>query len=241
MSLPLSAGLTVNSTTIGNISGAEGFRSSWINDNFGLSTTAATSRAFIREDFEDIGLGGPGNKEVGYTSLSTNVGTFAPGAGAQPGLGEASVSTTTPKIVVKNFSEFGRYNTTAGGKQFLDSGDVTKVRLDLTPPLNNFFFFFMDPNDTGNKQLTIRSNLTTYSYDLNTSEQNGDLFFFGWKGAAGETLSFIEWTNVSGNPQRDGWAFDDLGYVPEPGYYGAGALLAAGMFLALQRRKKANA
>lgn len=206
MGLAQAANITILSAT--SIADAVNERNAWIATNFGRQATAN-----MLTTFEGIGLGT-------YTNLTTAAGTFTVGPNALGSLGagtgalEFSVlnSTTTP------FS--GRYDTTPGGTEWLDSNDITDLKLSTS--LTSLFFFITDVNDQGGV-LNIRTADGTQRSAFKPWGADGNIYFVGILG--GNSLSSIEWLN---NSRADGFGVDDFGTVkmsdppasvPEPGSF----------------------
>ena len=176
----------------------------------------------ILEDFE--GFTASANPAQGATSLLTGAGTFTRGSGFANGTGGSCITdggacqelhvldaATTP------FS--GRFNTTPGlaprAGNWLDSNDITRVRLDLLTARKTLFFFLSDVSDQGGT-LTLRAFDGAWSEQtILPTQASGDLFFVSLSSAAG--ISAIE---LNMNRTADGWGIDDIGTadsdVPEP-------------------------
>jgi hypothetical protein len=208
-----------------SVANATADRNIWIAENFGSAVTAETLTGF-----EDDTSGS-------YTSLATTAGTFSvmPGSKASTGSG-----THKNDFTILNSSDTpfqGRYNTTPGGKNWLDSNDITQ--LQLTTSFDTIYFFITDVDDTGGK-LTIQTADGTTSSAF-TSPVNGDLYFVAITGP--DPIGYIRWLNTS---QADGYGLDDFGTVkfpalapvPEPASW---IILGVAMFLlwaAVGRRER---
>ena len=207
-------------------------RNSWLASNFSIGATAQTLTSF-----ED-------NTKGPWTSLSTSVGTFSAVAGGQ---GSTGSGTGKNEFTVLNSSDTpfqGRYNTTAGGKNWLDSNDITK--LQLTTSLDTVYFFISDADDTGGTLTLQTADGTTVKFPTNTG--NGSLFFVGITSA--DPIGCIRWLDSS---RADGYGLDDFGtvtypspkpklsQVPEPASW---VMAAVGLFLisviAQRRERKAR-
>ena len=193
----------------------------------------------ILEDFEGISVD---RTMDWYRSLSTGVGTFT--AEGQPGTGATSYNginnpdSDDPyfSIQERDDSWYGRENTTPGGNQWLDSGDITRLSLtEIDSSLSNLFFYLQDPSDV-RAYTTIGT--TSYSHTFQPGQINGSSFFVGISLANHESLSQLSWTTTN---THDGYGLDDFGSVapvPEPGtmlLLGTGLAGLAGLRL---RKKK---
>src|SRR5580704_10948379 len=175
-----------------SLANATADRNTWLTENFGAG---AAPQALT--GFEDDANGS-------YTSLATAAGTFSvvPGSLASTGSG-----THKDDFTVLNNSDTpfqGRYNTTAGGKNWLDSNDISK--LQLTTSYDTIYFFMTDVDDTGGK-LTIQTADGASSSNF-TGAKNGDLYFVAITGP--DAIGDIRWLNSS---QADGYGLDDFGTV----------------------------
>jgi hypothetical protein len=206
----------IQATSVAN---ATADRNTWLTENFGAQ---ATPQALT--GFENDATGS-------YTSLATAAGTFSVVSGSLPSTGNG---THKDDFTVLNSSESpfqGRYNTTPGGKNWLDSNDITK--LQLTTSDDTIYFFMTDVDDTGGK-LTIQTEDGSTSSAF-TKPANGDLYFVAITGA--DAIGYIRWLNTS---QADGYGLDDgtvkysssplfsAAPVPEPASW---IILGVAMFL----------
>lgn len=178
-----------------SIANATADRNTWLAANFGTGATAQTLTSF-EDDTK-----GP------WTSLATAVGNFSvmPGSKSSTGSG-----THKNEFTILNSSDTpfqGRYNTTPGGNNWLDSNDITQ--LQLTTSLDTVYFFMTDVNDTGGK-LTIQTADGTVSTNF-TGATNGDLYFVAI--TSSDPIGYIRWLNTS---RADGYGLDDFGTVKFP-------------------------
>ena len=202
-------------------------RNSWLAANFSSGATAQTLTSF-EDDTK-----GP------WTSLSTAVGTFSVVVGSQ---GSTGAGTGKNEFTVLNKSDTpfqGRYNTTPGGKNWLDSNDITK--LQLTTSLDTIYFFISDAGDTGGTLTLQTADGSTATFPTNTA--NGNLFFVAITSV--DPIGYIRWLN---NSRADGYGLDDFGTVtlpppstspvPEPASW---VIAAVGLFIVsvvVQRRER---
>jgi hypothetical protein len=168
------------------------------------------------EDFENPISGG------WYQSLDTNVGTFY--AGGDPGTGDTSYNenNTTPSdepyFSIQDRAEnwYGRYNVTDGGSQWLDSGDITKLTLnineDLVNAYNSLFFYIMDPSDCSATTTIQGKGTTTASYSF-ANKSNAAKYLIGITWENNESLTTIEWSTSN---TSDGYGLDNFATSPVP-------------------------
>ena len=174
-------------------------RNAWI-----LSTFGPGWNPQILESFESFGFGP-------YNSLSTGAGTFSVMPGSQPGDYWQSNGTKTDQFTILNSSDTpfsGRFNTTAGGNNWLDSNDITQIQ--LTTSLSTLFFFITDVNDIGGT-LTIKTADGTSSSGFAPNAADGNLYFVGIHSSG--PIGSVQWLNNSNN---DGWGVDDFGTAVDP-------------------------
>ncbi len=196
----------------------------------------------VLEDFEGINVDG---EMDWYQSLDTGVGVFT-SDGSNIGTGDTSYNANNPdsqypffSIQNRTNSWYGRYDTTDTGdsSQWLDSGDIDSLTLNLVQnTFSSLFFYIQDASDVG-ATTTLGTNITGHSYSFN-SESNGSSYFVGIRLGQGETLSQINWVTTT---QSDGFGLDDFSTVaspvPEPAtmlLFGAGLIGLAGV----ARRRK---
>jgi hypothetical protein len=229
--IPASADVvTILSAT--SIANATSERNAWITGNFGPNATAD-----VTTTFENDKLGR-------YTSLSTDIGTFSilPNGKPSTGLGTHRNEFTILNNSTTPFS--GRYNTTPGGANWLDSNDVTA--LELTTTADSIYFFITDVNDN-NGQLRIQTADGTTAY-FPRGNQNGSIFFVGIQSS--DPIGNVQWLESN---QSDGFGLDDFGVasyakkyyespVPEPaslpGALAALLIVAAAVRLRAQSAKQ---
>jgi hypothetical protein len=151
-----------------------------------------------------------------YNSLNTGIGTFSVLPGSLPGDPSQSNGTKTNQFTILNSSNtpfFGRYNTTPGGNNWLDSNDITQ--LQLATSLSNTYFFMTDVDDVDGLLQLRTADGTTASFP--TGLPDGNIYFVGITSSA--PLGTLQWLNSSRN---DGFGVDDFGeirewnQVPEP-------------------------
>ncbi|WP_319410190.1 PEP-CTERM sorting domain-containing protein [uncultured Desulfosarcina sp.] len=165
----------------------------------------------VLEDFENVKTGW-------YQRLNTSVGTFT--AGGQIGIGATSynashdVDSNDPYFSIRDEAWYGRGNTTetGGASNYLDSGDITELYLDLnlTLSVTNLFFILQDPSDV-RATTKVNSESVTQTF---SGLSNGSLWFIGI--SADDAISSISWTTSN---QNDGYGLDDFSTVtpvPEP-------------------------
>lgn len=178
----------------------------------------------VTENFESHQAGTRG------TVIDTRVGTFT---------GTVAGQSTSGLSVMTN-TGFGRYNTTEGGANWLDSKDYRTVTWDLDADgatVTHIGFILMDMNDNG-ARLTLNligealgeSLLQTVSA-FPQALSDGSAAFVGISLEPGASLSQLVFS--TGRFGSDGWGIDDvvLAKVPEPGtlWLIGSALLAVGL------------
>ncbi len=236
ISFAASAGATtitiLSATSVAN---ADAEENAWVLSTFGNN--------FIPEPLETFNQF-TASDQTGYSSLTTAVGIFSPTPGSQAGSPTLSTGTKQDQFTILDsavtpFS--GRYNTTPGGGNWLDSNDIT--RLQLATSLNTLIFLITDVNDTGGT-LTIKTADGTRSsaFAPPSVAQNGNLYFVAI--TSSNPIGDVWFLNTS---NHDGYGLDDLGTVvdppppaptPEPGTLSmAGVGLLA---IALVRKYKAS-
>jgi hypothetical protein len=170
-------------------------RNTWLAANFSSGATAQTLTSF-EDDTK-----GP------WTSLSTTVGTFSVIAGGQGSTGGGTGKNEFTVLNSSNTPFQGRYNTTPGGKNWLDSNDITK--LQLTTSFDTIYFFISDADDTGGTLTLQTADGSTATFPTNTG--NGSLFFVGITST--DPIGYIRWLDSS---RADGYGLDDFGTVTYP-------------------------
>ncbi len=198
----------------------------------------------LLEDFESFAA----SKAVGHTTLSTGAGTFSSvgglgtgGACIKPG-GPSNATCDALYVLDQATTPFsGRFNSTAGGSQWLDSNDLTGIDLQLGSNLNTLFFFMTDVNDQGGRlkvKATDADGTATGVFGPGANGSafgNGSLFFVLITSASG--ISNVQWIN---NHSGDGWGIDDistLDTIPEPGLL---ALMGVAAGAAAWRRRSSR-
>lgn len=191
---------------------------SWIANLGGTQT--------VIEDFESLNTGW-------YESLATNVGVFETTANTLPGTGSSSyrqknphaADKSTPYFELRDYDANGRFNTTpAPGSHYLDSADITEIKLTLGVDLTNLFFYLSDPSDVGakTKTETVSGAFSEFANIDYSSSNNKKIWFVGI--SADDLIDSITWTtngrNGTGYYTNDGFGLDDfttVAAVPEPG------------------------
>ncbi len=197
-SLASATTITVMSET--NAGNAVADRNAWILNTFGLNWNPD-----MLENFDSLGYGP-------YNSLSTGVGTFSVMPGSQAGDSSVSASTLTNQFTILNGSDSpfkGRYDTTSGGGNWLDSNDITQIQ--LTTDLSTLFFFITDVGDCGGYLQIQTADGTTYNFPASNYTSDGNLFFVGI--TSNSALGSVKWLN---NSRGDGWGVDDFGTIVDP-------------------------
>ena len=181
-----------------NLAGATADRDQWLVSTFGAGTTAQTLETF------------EGDSKGPWTSLASAVGTFSVGPNAKSSTGSGTGQNNFTILNSGNSPFDGRYNTTPGGKNWLDSNDITN--LQLTTTLSTLYFFITDVNDfSGGLQIqTADGSIASFP----THNSNGSIFFVGITST--DPIGTLNWLNTA---RADGFGLDDFGtakipYVP---------------------------
>ncbi len=189
------------------------------------------------------------------TITTTSFGTFT---GITPSITNGG-SQVAPKdaIVVRNSQPdpYGRFNTTDGGNNWLDSNDMAGILWTLSSAANTFFekisFFLTDVDDVGSIKFNIGVNgATPVDMPGNLKLSDGALHLVSMD-FTGEDVSTLNISMING--KGDGFGFDsaqvnvrgtspdsDNGPSPVP-VPAAGLMLfgALGGLVAMRRRRKA--
>ena len=178
-----------------NTAGANADLNTWLTNDFVHGSTADTITTFEND------------ADGHYTSLSTGIGTFS----AMPGgLGSTGAGTGKNQFSVLDSADSpfnGRYNTTPGGKNWLDSNDITQ--LQLTTTYDSIYFFITDVNDCGGDLSIQTADGSSASFSKNNA--NGNIFFVGITGP--DAIGYVRWLE---SDRSDGYGLDDFGIVNIP-------------------------
>lgn len=230
-------------------SGASAATLSWTSYDKSELAQAQSDRALIDTDtlvaFEDFESFSPvtSNATGSTTPLATAVGVFTTTAGNRCG---GSCLSPDDESLVRNATNYGRYNTTSGGSQWLDSNDNEAINLaaDGGVKFDSLSFFLTDIDDVG--PVTFSIDVEGQVFDIASDvfggqrQGNADLFLvqIGFGSLVDTaTLSLII-------DDGDGFGLDDVRLgssvspVPVPASL---PLLAAGLGLMgwMKRRRKA--
>lgn len=205
--------ITIMPTT--SIANAYADESAWVLSTFGSNFVPETLETFNEFTASD---------QTGYSTLTTAVGTFSPTPGSQPGDPILSTGTHQDQFTILDSADTpftGRYSTTPGGANWLDSNDIT--RLQLATSLDTLIFLITDVNDQGGT-LTIKTADGTQSSAFlpAPAAQDSNLYFVAITSSA--PIGDVWFLN---NSNHDGYGLGDLGTIvdppsptPEPGTLG---------------------
>jgi len=177
------------------ISNALTEENSWITTNFGVGASGD-----VVTTFENLAYGP-------YTSLITNIGTFSTISGGSGSTGAGTGGNSFTILNNSNSPFSGRFNTTPGGKSWLDSNDINKLQLSTNA--TSLFFFITDANDQGGHLMIQTADGTIVNFP--TGNANGNIFFVGITST--DPIGTIQWLNTS---TADGFGLDDFGIVQLP-------------------------
>lgn len=225
-----------------NTAGLEAARTAWL----------AGNPSSILEDFESFQWSQ--TTGAGHTTLNTaTLGTFNV---AQAALGSTALfadgpngplgGTGLPELLILTNAQTrfgGRFNTTPGGANWLDTNDITDFSLTLDYITNTLFFNVTDIEDVGPADLMrigIQAGDDYAEFGLSQILlTNGASFFVGIR--ADNPITSVRWFTTE---TEDGFGIDDFGVmtarpevIPEPSTYLllGSALLGAAFF----RRRRA--
>ena len=202
----------------------------------------------IVEDFE--GFGGLGEGEVG-TNFDTSVGIFNTLGGLGSGGTVNNLSGNTGTVLaLRDGNTYGRLNTTAGGRWYLDSNDTFGMGwfVETGSLFSRIVFNLTDGSDVGG-YLSIISDGTRTEQRTGGKLANGDVTTVVVDFGRAVSSAFISIGNYAGvgsnrNVLNDGFAVDDISVniapVPVPASL---PLLLAGMggLYLVRRRRTARA
>jgi len=195
---------TITIMSASSIANAQAEENAWVTSTFGNNWDPQ-----ILETFE----GFKASNTSGYNSLATGVGTFSVMPGSQAGDPVQSNGTKKDQFTILNAADSpfsGRYDTTPGGNNWLDSNDITQIQLNTS--LTTLLFMITDVNDCGGI-LTLQTGdgTTSSAFAHAPTARDGNIYFVGI--TSSNALGTVKWLNNSSN---DGWGIDDLGSIVDP-------------------------
>jgi hypothetical protein len=224
-----------------------------------FSARGGVGNAHVIEDFEGVDLQGTPSSGYGDTRwydsyTSDNLGRFHVTRNTLAGTGSTSYEAKTGNegtmFEIRDYDANGRFNVWPWetGEQYLDSADISRLRLDLNDgEFTNLFFAVTDPGDiAATTRLGVQKTdpgLQNGGMNIPDDQLNGSLWFVGIDAGAGDYLTSLTLTTKAGGEHytNDGYGVDGFGTmksVPEPAtalLLGAGLLPLVGSRL---RRKK---
>lgn len=128
------------------------------------------------EDFESYTPVPDGGGAGDVTPLtSTSVGNFTTTAGGRCG---NSCDTPDDQSLIRDTSNFGRYNTTLGGSNWLDSNDNSAINLAAAggSMFDSISFFLTDVDDVGRVafEINVAGEMFDVAQDILLSNRQGD-------------------------------------------------------------------
>jgi hypothetical protein len=195
---------TITIQAASSVADATAQENAWILANFGTNFDAQ-----ILEGFE----GFTASSTTAYNSLATGVGTFSVMPGSQAGDPYQSNGTKTDQFTILNAGDSpfsGRFNTTPGGSNWLDTNDISQIQ--LTTSLDILVFMITDVNDCGGL-LTIQTadGTTSSAFAPYPAATDGNLYFVAI--TSNTALGTVSWLN---NTTNDGFGLDSMGTVVDP-------------------------
>jgi len=233
-SLPALA-VTISIDANVNVAQGEALRSTFL--------SGSSNSATVVEDFESFtACDGSNAGSCSATPLNTKVGQFQGIDGAVIG---TSPVAPLDEAVIRGVDQSGRFNTTAGGSNYIDSNDQKGIKLVMPgdfPAFDRMSFFLMDIDDVANFDFRITARIgpnNATDLDAVTNSQtwgSGTLHLVNIDFGQNVTAANVRMFNLT--EEADGFGMDDfyVAAVPLP----AGGLLlltALGGLGAIRRRK----
>ena len=187
-------------------------------------TFTASLAASVTENFESFMAGALAK------SFATNVGTFSANGAAGTGNCAGKVNNKCENLNIRaagSHANQGRFNTTPGGKNWLDSNDISEVKWDISSVLfggkaDAFGFMVMDPSDVGAtfKITLVDGSTLTQLLKVDPKISNATLYYVSVISPIAISGMSVTFSNSGKQITNDGFGIDDvtLGVVavPEP-------------------------
>jgi len=230
--------VTISIDTDVSVAQGEALRSAFLSGSSNTQTVIENFEGFTACDGTNAG-------SCSATPINSKVGTFTGINGAVIG---ASPVAPLDEAVIRGIDQFGRFNTTAGGSNYIDSNDQKGIKLAMPgnfPLFDRMAFFLMDIDDVANFDFRITAR--TFAPDpeelavvTNNQKWNSGVLHLV-KIDFGQNVSTANIRMLNLSAEADGFGMDDFYVAAVPLPAGGLLLLTAlgGLGFASRKRKKA--